>query len=179
MLNLSIFIKSLNPDADYHRQQVSERGILEQIDNLNESLLKIEGMEPKLINEFYKVLDTIETSLTLNVNDPRTRMALMSFKPEPEKKSVKEPEKKLVMDTEKGLKNPDTENAETQEPTVEPTGEPVPAEKVDTTESTSEPTSKPDPAEKVDITEPTDESTGESAGESTDEAPEPTTETAE
>ena len=194
MQNLAIFLES-NKDAAYYRQQVSERGILEKIDALNGVLLKIEGATVEDLPQIYEVLNEVETSLNKNANDPRTRMALNSFKPEPEK----ELEKKPVVDTEEDLKNPDTENLKGTDPDGGVTGEPGPEGEVPTgepigeidptanaegpandtqeptDEGTKEPTGEPDPAEKVDTTEPTDESTGKPADESTNE----TTETPE
>ena len=196
MQNLAIFHES-NKDAAYYRQQVSERGILEKIDALNGVLLKIEGATVEDLPQIYEVLNEVETSLNKNANDPRTRMALESFKQEPEKKPAKEPEKKPVVDTEEDLKNPDTENLKGTDPDGGVTGEPGsegPAENTEgpandtqepTDEGTKEPTGEPDPAEKVDTTEPTDEGTkeptseptGESTAENTegpaDETPEP------
>lgn len=79
MLNFARFIQG-TPDADWLRQQVSERGILGKIDKINEFVnkaLEAEGIgKPE---EFWQVLDMIEESLRRNMNDPRAKMLVMSY----------------------------------------------------------------------------------------------------
>ena len=79
MLNFARFIQG-TPDADWLRQQVSERGILGKIDSINEFVnkaLEAEGIgKPE---EFWQVLDMIEESLRRNMNDPRAKMLVMSY----------------------------------------------------------------------------------------------------
>ena len=153
MQNLAIFHES-NKDAAYYRQQVSECGILEQIDVFNEGLLEIKGITKEDLTLVYELLNKVENSLNKNVNDPRTRMALNSFKLE----SKKEPENELVVDTEDHFKDADLDGGVIVEQGKVPTGEPdpikntEPTEKVDTTEP--DPIKNTDPAEKVDTTEP-------------------------
>ena len=77
MINFSIFNKG-KKDADYHRQQVSERGILERIDKVLDEISE-EGLK-----EIYELEERIKQI----VNDPRTRMALGKFNKE-EKPAVK------------------------------------------------------------------------------------------
>lgn len=68
MINFSIFKKG-KKDADYHRQQVSERGILERIDKVLDEISE-EGLK-----EIYELEERIKRI----VNDPRTRGALENF----------------------------------------------------------------------------------------------------
>lgn len=201
MQNLAIFHES-NKDAAYYRQQVSERGILEKIDALNEGFLKIEGVTVKnlplvyeVLNLVYEELNEVEISLNKNANDPRTRMALQNFTIVDEK--VEEKATAIDLDdTDNTMAESDligepdsTENADTQEPTgesgsiekidtQEPTGEPDPAEKVDTAEPTSEPaTEQQEPTGEPDPAEKVD--TEEHATEQQEPAAEPTAETPE
>lgn len=55
MQNLAIFLES-NKDAAYYRQQVSERGILEKIDALNEGLLNITGVTEENLSQVLSLI---------------------------------------------------------------------------------------------------------------------------
>ena len=161
MQNLAIFLES-NKDAAYYRQQVSERGVLENIDALNDGLLRIKGVDEENLSRIYEVLNDIEISLNKNANDPRTRMALQKFAIAEEKVEEKAAatEEMIGTDPDGGVIGEQGEQGEV------PTGEPDPAENVDTTELAGSIPGEPGFTEKVDTTEPTDESTK--------ETPEPT-----
>lgn len=172
MQNLAIFLES-NKDAAYYRQQVSERGILEKIDDLNEGLLNIKGVTEENLPLVYEMLNEVEISLNKNANDPRTRMVLQKFTIDEEKTAAAENEdtEGLTEETQELTGEPTGESDPTKkEDTQELTGEPDPAEKTEETtnetqEPTGEPTGEPDPAEKVDTDETTNE-TQEPASES-------------
>lgn len=153
MQNLAIFHES-NKDAAYYRQQVSERGVLEKIDALNDGLLRINGIDEENLSRIYEVLNDIEISLNKNANDPRTRMALQDFTVVDEK----------VEETAPATEDDNTE--EHTEETQESTGKTDPAEDTDGIQKLAEePTGEPNPAENTEETtnetqEPTTESTG-------------------
>lgn len=160
MLNFARFIPG-TPEADWLRQQVSERGMLEKIDLINEFVNKaLEAEDVDKPEEFWQVLGMIEESLRKNMNDPRAKMLIMSYGTIENKEE--QPKRKV-----KVINNPDGEPA--PEPT-EPAGEGIPDE--GTKEPTGEPAGEPDPAEKVDNTEPTGEPTDEGTKEPTTEEPE-------
>lgn len=80
MLNLAIFIKCPeNKNADYNRQQVSERGILEFIDSFNESMMEKFDLNYDMMIHMYELLHNAEASLQKNANDPRVKKALNDF----------------------------------------------------------------------------------------------------
>lgn len=86
MMNFARFIPG-TPDADYMRQQVSERGVLENIDALNEVVKGCFG-EGQPISDFYKMIADIEDNLNKNMNDPRAKSLVNTF-PEASKTEVK------------------------------------------------------------------------------------------
>ena len=159
MQNLAIFHES-NKDAAYYRQQVSERGILEKIDALNNGLLMIKGVDEENLARIYELLNEVEISLNKNANDPCTRMALQKFtyivNEKIEEKVAGEPDQDE--NTEEDLKNPDTENLKGTDPDGCVIGERGEQGEV----PTGEPIGEPDPAENTegpatDTQEPADE----------------------
>ena len=85
MMNFARFIPG-TPDADYMRQQVSERGILEKIDAVNETIERClgEGHSVSEISDFYKMITDIEHNLNQNMNDPRAKNLVNTFDEVPE-----------------------------------------------------------------------------------------------
>lgn len=80
MLNLAIFIKCPeNKNADYNRQQVSERGVLEIIDSFNEPMMEKFDLNYDMMIYMYELLHIAEASLQKNANDPRVKKALNDF----------------------------------------------------------------------------------------------------
>lgn len=80
MLNLAIFIKCPeNKNADYNRQQVSERGVLGFIDSFNESMMEKFDLNYDMMIHMYELLHNAEVSLQKNANDPRVKKALNDF----------------------------------------------------------------------------------------------------
>lgn len=77
MVNLARFIPG-TPDADYMRQQVSERGILEKIDTVNAVIKRGLGEEYSMV-DFYKMIADIEDNLNRNMNDPRAKLMANTF----------------------------------------------------------------------------------------------------
>jgi hypothetical protein len=77
MVNFARFIPG-TPDADFMRQQVSERGVLEKIDAVNEVIKRGLG-EDKSISDFYKMIADIEDNLNRNMNDPRAKRMANTF----------------------------------------------------------------------------------------------------
>ena len=71
MINFSIFKKD-NKNSFFHRQQVSERGLLERIDKILDEISE-EGL---------KEIFEVEERLKHIVNDPRTRIAMSKFSKE-------------------------------------------------------------------------------------------------
>lgn len=81
MFNFAHFIPgTLN--ADYLRQQVSERGILEKIDVLNELVKQCLGKD-RSMTDFYRMIADIEDNLNRNMNDPHARNLINTFTKEP------------------------------------------------------------------------------------------------
>ena len=81
MFNFAHFIPG-TLDADYLRQQVSERGILEKIDALNELVKQCLGKDQSM-SDFYQMIADIEDNLNRNMNDPRARNLINTFTKEP------------------------------------------------------------------------------------------------
>ena len=81
MFNFAHFIPG-TLDADYLRQQVSERGILEKIDALNELVKQCLGKDQSM-SDFYRMIADIEDNLNRNMNDPRARSLINTFTKEP------------------------------------------------------------------------------------------------
>ena len=81
MFNFAHFIPG-TLDADYLRQQVSERGILEKIDALNELVKQCLGKDQSM-TDFYRMIADIEDNLNRNMNDPRARNLINAFTKEP------------------------------------------------------------------------------------------------
>ena len=81
MFNFAHFIPG-TLDADYLRQQVSERGVLEKIDALNE-LVKQCLSKDQSMSDFYRMIADIEDNLNRNMNDPRARNLINTFTKEP------------------------------------------------------------------------------------------------
>ena len=81
MFNFAHFIPG-TLDADYMRQQVSERGILEKIDALNELVKQCLGKDQSM-SDFYRMIADIEDNLNRNMNDPRARNLINTFTKEP------------------------------------------------------------------------------------------------
>lgn len=77
MVNFARFIPG-TPDADFMRQQVSERGVLEKIDAVNEVIKRGLG-ENESISDFYKMIADIEDNLNRNMNDPRAKRMVNTF----------------------------------------------------------------------------------------------------
>lgn len=88
MVNFARFIPG-TPDADYMRQQVSERGILEKIDAVNEVIKRGLG-ENESISDFYKMIADIEDNLNRNMNDPRAKRMVNTFDEAPKAEMKKE-----------------------------------------------------------------------------------------
>lgn len=90
-MNLARFIPG-TPDADYMRQQVSERGILEKIDAVNETIKRCLGEDypVSVISNFYKMISDIERSLDENMNDPRAKKLVNTFDEAPKAEMKKE-----------------------------------------------------------------------------------------
>lgn len=113
MVNFARFIPG-TPDADYMRQQVSERGILEKIDAVNEVIKRGLG-ENESISDFYKMNADIEDNLNRNMNDPRAKRMVNTFvdthkeekpaAPKVEEKTDTKPE--TVNDNKETTKDPD------------------------------------------------------------------------
>lgn len=102
-MNFARFIPG-TPDADYMRQQVSERGILEKIDAVNETIKRClgEGHPVSEISDFYKMINDIEHSLNQNMNDPRAKNLVNTFTEAPKvetKKETPKPETPKTPDT--------------------------------------------------------------------------------
>jgi hypothetical protein len=103
MMNFARFIPG-TPDADFMRQQVSERGILEKIDAVNETIERClgEGHPVSEISDFYKMINDIEHSLNQNMNDPRAKNLVNTFTEAPKvetKKETPKPETPKTPDT--------------------------------------------------------------------------------
>ena len=81
MFNFAYFIPG-TLDADYMRQQVSERGVLEKIDALNELVKQCLGKNQSM-SDFYRMITDIEDNLNRNMNDPRARNLINTFTKEP------------------------------------------------------------------------------------------------
>ena len=81
MFNFAHFIPG-TLDADYLRQQVSERGVLEKIDALNELVKQCLGKDQSM-SDFYRMIADIEDNLNRNMNDPRARNLINTFTKEP------------------------------------------------------------------------------------------------
>lgn len=96
MVNLARFIPG-TPDADYMRQQVSERGILEKIDAVNAVIKRGLGEEYSVV-DFYKMIADIENNLNRNMNDPRAKNLVNTFTEEPKAEVKKETPKASVVD---------------------------------------------------------------------------------
>lgn len=77
MVNFARFIPGTQ-DADFMRQQVSERGVLEKIDAVNEVIKRGLG-EDESISDFYKMIADIEDNLNRNMNDPRAKRMVNTF----------------------------------------------------------------------------------------------------
>ena len=165
MINFSIFKKD-NKNSFFHRQQVSERGLLERIDKiLNE--ISEEGL---------KEIFEVEERLKHIVNDPRTRIAMSKFS-----KEAKSAVKPIDVTPKKTKETPKQEGVE--ETVEEPVEVPV--------EETVEETPVEEPAEvpteetvEVDVEDPVEvhvEETIEEASQETTEIPaeEPKEETKE
>lgn len=88
-MNFARFIPG-TPDADYMRQQVGERGILEKIDAVNETIKRCVGKDHPVseIADFYKMITDIEHSLNQNMNDPRAKKLVNTFDETPETPKV-------------------------------------------------------------------------------------------
>lgn len=102
-MNFARFIPG-TPDADFMRQQVSERGILEKIDAVNETIKRClgEGHPVSEISDFYKMINDIEHSLNQNMNDPRAKNLVNTFTETPKvetKKETPKPETPKTPDT--------------------------------------------------------------------------------
>lgn len=80
MVNFARFIPG-TPDADFMRQQVSERGVLEKIDAVNEVIKRGLGEEYSVteVTDFYKMIADIEDNLNRNMNDPRAKRMANTF----------------------------------------------------------------------------------------------------
>lgn len=79
-------------DADFMRQQVGERGILEKIDAVNETIKRCLGEDypVSVISNFYKMITDIEHSLNQNMNDPRAKKLVNTFDEAPKAEMKKE-----------------------------------------------------------------------------------------
>lgn len=102
-MNFARFIPG-TPDADFMRQQVSECGILEKIDAVNETIKRClgEGHPVSEISDFYKMINDIEHSLNQNMNDPRAKNLVNTFTEAPKvetKKETPKPETPKTPDT--------------------------------------------------------------------------------
>lgn len=102
-MNFARFIPG-TPDADYMRQQVSERGILEKIDAVNETIKHGLGECHPVseISDFYKMINDIEHNLNQNMNDPRAKNLVNTFTEAPKvetKKETTKPETPKTPDT--------------------------------------------------------------------------------
>lgn len=96
MMNFARFIPG-TPDADYMRQQVSERGVLEKIDAVNAVIKRGLGEEYSVV-DFYKMIADIEDNLNRNMNDPRAKNLVNTFTEEPKADVKKETPKAPVVD---------------------------------------------------------------------------------
>lgn len=139
MINFSIFKKG-KKDADYHRQQVSERGILERIDKVLDEISE-EGLK-----EIYELEERIKRI----VNDPRTRGALENFigtkevtkevkltKPAP-KQNDKKPKKVEPIDVTPKIDLGDIKEEFAETPIDEPVEEPAEVPTEETVEVAAE-----------------------------------------
>lgn len=90
-MNFARFIPG-TPDADFMRQQVGERGILEKIDAVNETIKRCVGNDHPVseIADFYKMITDIEHSLNRNMNDPRAKNLVNTFDEAPKAEMKKE-----------------------------------------------------------------------------------------
>lgn len=141
MMNFARFIPG-TPDADFMRQQVGERGILEKIDAVNETIKRCLGEDypVSVISNFYKMITDIEHSLNQNMNDPRAKKLVNTFDEVPEtskaetKKETPKPETQETQETPETPEKPDA--TDPNEDAGADTGTDTGAGTVDPTENT-------------------------------------------
>lgn len=133
MINFSIFKKD-NKNSFFHRQQVSERGLLERIDKILDEISE-EGL---------KEIFEVEERLKHIVNDPRTRIAMSRFS-----KEAKSAVKPIDVTPNKTKKTPKQEVVEkpVEEPVEVPTEETVEVAVEESVEVPAEETPVEEPVE--------------------------------
>lgn len=137
-MNFARFIPG-TPDADFMRQQVGERGILEKIDAVNETIKRCLGEDypVSVISNFYKMITDIEHSLNQNMNDPRAKKLVNTFDEVPETTKAemkKETPKPEVPETQETPEIPDTTDPNEDAGTDTGTGTVDPAENTGVTD---------------------------------------------
>ena len=140
-MNFARFIPE-TPDADFMRQQVGERGILEKIDAVNETIKRCLGEDHpvSVISNFYKMINDIEHSLNQNMNDPRAKKLVNTFDEVPETPKIEMKKETPKPEAPETPEKPDTTDSNEDAGTVDPaentgTTDPVEGGDTDTTDN--------------------------------------------